>query len=78
LNDLNRRGPREEAETAAIASGFSKNTTLREIVLVGWDETSRISVLTSLRDHPVLEKLQVMGFSSFTGIDALLRGKIFN
>jgi Ran GTPase-activating protein (RanGAP) involved in mRNA processing and transport len=73
--DLKGRGPKDEAETAAIASGFCKNTTLREIVLVYWQETSLIPVLTALRDHPVLEKLHVVGFSSFTGMDALLRGK---
>jgi hypothetical protein len=71
---LERQGPLEEA-TAAIASGFSKNTTLREIHLLDWQETSLISVLTALRDHPVLEKLQVESFSCCTGIDALLRGK---
>jgi Ran GTPase-activating protein (RanGAP) involved in mRNA processing and transport len=73
--DLKRRGPLEEEETAAIASGFSKNTTLREIVLIEWQETSLIPVLTALRDHPVLEKLHVLGITSFTGLDALLRGK---
>jgi Ran GTPase-activating protein (RanGAP) involved in mRNA processing and transport len=67
--DLARQGPLEEASTAAIASG-------REIVLVNWQETSLAPVvLTALRDHPVLEKLHVLGLSSFTGIDALLRGK---
>jgi Ran GTPase-activating protein (RanGAP) involved in mRNA processing and transport len=66
----------EEAVTAAmIASGLSKNATLREIELVDWVETSRISALIALRDHPVLEKLQVEGFSSLVGVDALLRGK---
>jgi Leucine-rich repeat (LRR) protein len=70
--ELERQGPLEEAETVAIASGFSKNTTLREIVLIDWQDTSLTPVL---RDHPVLEKLHVEGFSSFTGIDALLRGK---
>jgi Ran GTPase-activating protein (RanGAP) involved in mRNA processing and transport len=74
--DLAKQEPLEEAETTAIiASGFSKNATLREIELVDWVETSRISVLIALRNHPVLEKLQVEGFSSLVAIDAFLRGK---
>jgi Ran GTPase-activating protein (RanGAP) involved in mRNA processing and transport len=73
--DLERQDPLEEAEKSAIFSGFSKNTTLRDIKLVDWQQTSLIPALTALQDHPVLEKLQVEGFSSFTGIDALLRGK---
>jgi hypothetical protein len=73
--DLEKQWPLTEAETAAIASGFSKNSTLREIVLVDWQETGLTPVLTALRDHPMLEKLQVDGFSSFTGMDALLHGK---
>jgi Ran GTPase-activating protein (RanGAP) involved in mRNA processing and transport len=73
--DLERQDPLEEAATAAIASGFSKNSTLRDIKLIDWQQTSLTPALTALRDHPVLEKLQVEGFSSFTGIDALLRGE---
>jgi Ran GTPase-activating protein (RanGAP) involved in mRNA processing and transport len=73
--DLKRKGPLEEAATAAIASGFSKNTTLREIALTHWQETTFTPVLTALRDHPVLQKLHVEGFSSLAGITALLRGK---
>jgi hypothetical protein len=73
--DLKRQEPLKEAATAAIASGFSKNSTLHEINLLDWQETSLIPVLTALRDHPVLQKLQVEGFSSFTGIDALLGSK---
>jgi Ran GTPase-activating protein (RanGAP) involved in mRNA processing and transport len=66
--DLRRQGP-------AIASGFSKNTTLREITLVNLQETSLIPVLIALRDHPVLEKLHMVGYTSLAGMDALLRGK---
>jgi hypothetical protein len=73
--DLERQGHLEEAATAAIASGFSKNTTLREIKLIDWQETSLIPVLTALQMHPVLEKLRVEGISSFAGIDALLGSK---
>jgi hypothetical protein len=75
--DLKRQQPLEEAATAAIASGFSKNSTLRKITLVNWQETSLIPVLTALQMHPVLEMLQVDGFSSFTGINALLGSKQF-
>jgi Ran GTPase-activating protein (RanGAP) involved in mRNA processing and transport len=73
--DLERQDPLEEAATTAIASGFSKNSTLRDIKLVDWQQSSLTPALTALRDHTVLEKLQVEGFSSFTGIDALLRGE---
>jgi hypothetical protein len=73
--DLEKRGPLEEAATATIASSFSKNTTLREINLVHWQETSLIPVLAALRDHPVLEKLQIAHFSSLNGIDVLVGSK---
>jgi Ran GTPase-activating protein (RanGAP) involved in mRNA processing and transport len=73
--DLERQGHLGEAATAAIASGFSKNTTLREIKLVDWHETSLIPVLTALQKHPVLEGLEFEGISSFTGIDAFLGSK---
>jgi Ran GTPase-activating protein (RanGAP) involved in mRNA processing and transport len=53
--DLEREGYLEKAATAAMASGFSRNATLREISLVDWQETSQISVLTALRDHPVVQ-----------------------
>jgi hypothetical protein len=54
---------------------FPKNATLREIELLDCAETSRTVVLTSLRDHPVLEKLTDEGFSSLLAIGTLLRGK---
>jgi hypothetical protein len=73
--ELKRPFPREEAATAAIASGFSNNTTLRDIKLIDWQQTGLTPALAALRDHPELEKLHVWGFSSFTGIDALLSGK---
>jgi hypothetical protein len=65
----------EQAATAAIASGFTKNATLRKITMANWHETSLIPVLRALRDHPVLDKLSVAGFRSLVGIDVLLRGK---
>ncbi len=65
----------EEAATAAIASGFSKNTTLRKITLLNWQETSLISVLTALQMHPVLEVLQIKVFSSFNGNDVIVGSK---
>jgi Ran GTPase-activating protein (RanGAP) involved in mRNA processing and transport len=73
--DLESGGPLEEAATAAIASGFSKNATLREIIMVDWQETSLIPVLAALRDHPVLEKVNFTLFRSLAGINVLLRGK---
>jgi Ran GTPase-activating protein (RanGAP) involved in mRNA processing and transport len=72
---LDRRGHLDEAAMIAIASGFSKNATLREIKLLDWQETNLIPVLTALRDHPVLEKVQVGLFRSLAGVDVLLRGK---
>jgi Leucine-rich repeat (LRR) protein len=72
---LERQGHLEEAATDAIASGFTKNATLREIIMVDWHETSLIRVLTALQDHPVLETLQVEGISSLAGINALLGSK---
>jgi Ran GTPase-activating protein (RanGAP) involved in mRNA processing and transport len=71
---LGRQGPLEDAVTAAIASGCSKNTTLREIHLVNLQETSLTPVLTALQMHPLLEKLHVVGYASLAGMDALLRG----
>jgi Ran GTPase-activating protein (RanGAP) involved in mRNA processing and transport len=73
--DLEGRVSLEEAATAAIASGFSKNTTLREIHLVNLQETSLTPVLTALQMHPLLEKLQVEVFSSFNGIDVMVGSK---
>jgi Ran GTPase-activating protein (RanGAP) involved in mRNA processing and transport len=72
--DLKGRGPFQEVATAAIASGFSKNTTLREIELYAWQQTGLIPVLTALKDHPVLEKLHLVGYLSLAGMDSLLRG----
>jgi Ran GTPase-activating protein (RanGAP) involved in mRNA processing and transport len=73
--DLKGKGPLEEVSTNAIANGFSKNTTLREIKLFNWQKTSLIPVLTALQDHPALERLEVLGFVSLAGLDTLLRGK---
>jgi Ran GTPase-activating protein (RanGAP) involved in mRNA processing and transport len=69
---VKRQGHLEEAAIDAIASGFTKNATLREIIMVDWQETSLVRVLTALQDHPVLETLQVEGISSLEGINALL------
>jgi Ran GTPase-activating protein (RanGAP) involved in mRNA processing and transport len=73
--DLEGCPPLVEEETTAIASGFSKNTTLQKIKLVDWQEASLAPVLAALQDHPVLEILHVEGFQSLGGIDDLLRGK---
>jgi Ran GTPase-activating protein (RanGAP) involved in mRNA processing and transport len=73
--DLDGGPPLAEVETAAIASGFSKNTTLQKIDFIRWREESLTPVLTALQDHPVLEILHVKGVQSLTGIDDLLRSK---
>jgi hypothetical protein len=41
--DLSRRRPLEESATAAIASGFSQNTTLRKIELIDRQETNHLA-----------------------------------
>jgi hypothetical protein len=61
--DLEGCPPLAEEETTAIASGFSKNTTLQKIKLVDWQEASLAPVLAALQDHPVLEILHVGGLS---------------
>jgi hypothetical protein len=76
--DSKRCPPLTEEETTAIASGFSKNTTLQKIKLVDWQEEGLAPVLTALQDHPVLEILHVEGFQSLTGIDGLMRSSSNN
>jgi hypothetical protein len=44
-------------ELEMLQSGFSKNTPLRELTLISWSGTNLTAVLTSLRDHPLLQKL---------------------
>jgi Ran GTPase-activating protein (RanGAP) involved in mRNA processing and transport len=66
----------EAEQTTAIASGFSKNTSLQKIELINWRREACLApVLTALQDHPVLEILHVEGFLSLDGIDDLLSSK---
>jgi hypothetical protein len=65
---------------AAAGSGLKKNTTLRELKLqifsegVGWGPTTDISsIFTSLRDHPLLRRLCLLGYvTDLTGLETLL------
>jgi hypothetical protein len=52
----------EDMTVAAARSGLKKNTTLRELTLdISQDATSVSSILTSLRDHPLLRRLCLRG-----------------
>jgi Ran GTPase-activating protein (RanGAP) involved in mRNA processing and transport len=47
----------DEVQIAAIVSGFANNTTLRDVNFQGWREADLVPVLTTLQDHPVLQKI---------------------
>jgi Ran GTPase-activating protein (RanGAP) involved in mRNA processing and transport len=68
-------GPPEDMAVAALRSGLKKNTTLRELTLVypPRDTTSLSPILTSLRDHPLLQRLCLCGFAvDLTGLETVL------
>jgi hypothetical protein len=48
-----------EGRDGCHASGFSKNTTLRETSYDRLETTSRICLLANLQSHPLAEKLHV-------------------
>jgi Ran GTPase-activating protein (RanGAP) involved in mRNA processing and transport len=60
-------GDLDEVQTAAIASGFANNTTLRDVDFYGWREADLAPVLTALRDHPALQKINLReaGYSNY-------------
>jgi hypothetical protein len=62
-------------DTAAAQSGLKKNTTLRELTLYFPRHATTISsILTSVRDHPLLRRLCLTGFKvNLTGLETLLR-----
>jgi Ran GTPase-activating protein (RanGAP) involved in mRNA processing and transport len=59
---------------AAAWSGLKKNTTLRELTLVLRGATTDVpSILTSLRDHPLLRRLCLRGYvADLNGLETVL------
>jgi hypothetical protein len=47
----------DDVQTAAIASSFANNTTLRDLEFNSWREADLAQVLTALQDHPALQKI---------------------
>jgi hypothetical protein len=64
----------EEIAMAAARSGLKKKTTLRELTLeFPLDATTVSPILTSLRDHPLLQRLVLRGNAvALTGLDTVL------
>jgi Ran GTPase-activating protein (RanGAP) involved in mRNA processing and transport len=66
----------EDRTVAAVRSGLKKNTTLRELTLeFPQGATNVSSILTSLRDHPLLQKLCLRGHGDgmdLTGLETVL------
>jgi hypothetical protein len=64
----------EETALAEVSSGLRKNTTLRELTLEMSEDALTISpLLTSVRDHPLLQRLCLHGYvDNLTGLETLL------
>jgi Leucine-rich repeat (LRR) protein len=66
-------GPREDIAVAAARSGLRRNTTLRELTLEFSRGTTISPILTSVRDHPLLERLCLHGYAvDLTGLETVL------
>jgi hypothetical protein len=67
-------GHQEDIAVAAALSGLKKNTTLRELTLDRKPGATIVStILTSLRDHPLLRRLCLHGYVvDLTGLEAVL------
>jgi Ran GTPase-activating protein (RanGAP) involved in mRNA processing and transport len=67
-------GPLEDIAVAAARSGLKKNTTLRELTLNFPRGATNVSpILTSLRDHPLLQRLYLRGHvADVTGLETVL------
>jgi hypothetical protein len=67
-------GQLEDTAMAAALSGLKKITTLRELTLQFPRYATAVSpILTSLRDHPLLRRLCLRGYSKdLTGFETLL------
>jgi nitroreductase len=50
----------DEAQIAAIASGFANNTALSDLELKNWGEAYPALVLTALQGHPTLQKIHLV------------------
>jgi Ran GTPase-activating protein (RanGAP) involved in mRNA processing and transport len=63
------------ANMATTLSGLKRNTTLRELTLDFMQGATAVpSILTSLRDHPLLRRLCLRGHvADLTGLEAVLR-----
>jgi Ran GTPase-activating protein (RanGAP) involved in mRNA processing and transport len=66
----------EECAVAEVSSGLRKNTTLRELKLtleISEGAMTSSPLLTSVRDHPLLQRLCLRGYvGNLTGLDTLL------
>jgi hypothetical protein len=64
----------EDIAVSAVHSGLKKNTTLRELTLEFPRGATAVSpILTSLRDHPLLQKLCLRGSAmDLTGLETVL------
>jgi Ran GTPase-activating protein (RanGAP) involved in mRNA processing and transport len=70
----------DEADMAAIISGFANNTTLRELKIEGYRANDLAPVLTALQEHPALRKIHLTTaphdyLPSLSGLDLLLRSQ---
>jgi Ran GTPase-activating protein (RanGAP) involved in mRNA processing and transport len=76
--------PFYQVQTAAIASGFANNTTLRDVEFQSWREADLTPVLIALQRHPVLQKIHISAgnsdisfdhLPSLSGLEVLLRSQ---
>jgi Ran GTPase-activating protein (RanGAP) involved in mRNA processing and transport len=70
----------DEAQVAAIASGFANNTTLRDLEFQDWRGAELTPVLTALQDHTTLQKIHFCALHldylpSLSGLEVLLRSQ---
>jgi hypothetical protein len=70
----------DEAQRAAIVSGFANNTTLRDLEFGSWREADLAPVLTALQRHPALQKIHFSAISvgflrSLSGLEGLVRSQ---
>jgi hypothetical protein len=65
----------DEAQIAAITSGFANNTTLRDLEFHNWREAELTPVLRALQDHTSLQKIHFRAPSCLSGLEVLLRSQ---
>jgi Ran GTPase-activating protein (RanGAP) involved in mRNA processing and transport len=62
----------QDLAVAEVSSGLKKNTTLRELRL-SWGPTTISPIFTSVRDHPLLQRLCLCGYRmDLAGLETLL------